>query len=218
MKAQKMATIYEYAFSKVAKKFKIYIVAGSIILPAPKIVDGHLEIGKGPLRNVSVVFAPDGLALPDLTTKNFPSLEERNFVSGGNEPFPVYQLPLGPTSILISEDAWYQANHDQVIAKGASIVLTPAYLTKNEPWDSKWDALNPLPGDIDPADIGSISTSEAWHKYSLSRNKSGTSVGLFMSGQLWDIGSDGKSFVYIKGQIREVPEEKGPYIFNTWIY
>jgi len=217
MKAKKMANIYQYAFSRISKKFEVHIVAGSILLPDPKIVDGKLEIGEGALKNVSVVFTPDGSAHPSLTIKKFLSADEVGFVEGGTEPIPVYHLPTGSISILLCEDSWYQQNHDEVLQNGAKIILSPAYLSKNELWESDWKGLNPMPDDIDKGIIGSLSEAEAWHKYSLSRNKSGTSISVFMSGKLWDIGSDGKSFVYVKNQIREVPDE-APFIFNTWIY
>ncbi len=217
MKANKMANIYQYAFSRIAAKFEVHIVAGSIILPDPQVVDGSLTIGNGPLKNVSVIFTPDGSVLPQVTSKKFPTVIELEFIIGGTQKVPVYDLPAGPTSILICQDAWHQQIHDQVTLDGAEIVLTPAYLYGNEIWSAPWAGLSSLPDEIG-SDTVSMSEGDAWHKYSLSRFKNGTAISVFMGGQLWNLSTDGKSFVNVKEGIREAPDQEPPFVLNTWIY
>ncbi len=218
MKAPKMAIIYQYAFSRIAAKFEVHIVAGSIILPNPSVIDGSLTTGEGQLKNISVIYGPDGKAFPEITAKQFPTAIELEFIVGGGEKAPVYTLPAGPTSILISQDSWYQQIHDQVMQDGAEIVLTPAYLPGGKLWSASWAGFSTMPDDITSTDIDSITEEEAWHKYSLSRFKNGTSIGVFMGGQLWDLSTSGESFVHLKEGIREAPDQEAPFVTNTWIY
>src|SRR6185295_18096495 len=61
MKAKAMARDYQALFGGLAKEFHVTLVAGSIVLPEPSIIDGTLKIGRGALYNSSVVFNNDGL-------------------------------------------------------------------------------------------------------------------------------------------------------------
>ncbi|EMG10505.1 hypothetical protein LEP1GSC151_0217 [Leptospira interrogans serovar Grippotyphosa str. LT2186] len=56
MKAEKMLSIYSNTFSGMAKKWGVTIVAGSILLPEPYILEGKIQIRNGALKNVSYVF------------------------------------------------------------------------------------------------------------------------------------------------------------------
>lgn len=60
MQARQMATDYQHLFSGLARDYRITLLAGSILLPEPRIEDGALRVGDGPLRNLSLVFGPDG--------------------------------------------------------------------------------------------------------------------------------------------------------------
>lgn len=61
MKAERMAEDYQQLFSELAQTYQISILAGSILLPEPQVIDGQLRIGQGPLENISLVFSPNGL-------------------------------------------------------------------------------------------------------------------------------------------------------------
>jgi len=60
MKAQQMANDYQQVFATIAREYAVTVLAGSILLPAPQVRDGQLYSGDGPLRNLSLVFSPDG--------------------------------------------------------------------------------------------------------------------------------------------------------------
>ncbi len=60
MKAWDMASAYQQLFGGLARQYGVTLVAGSIVLPGPTLVDGELQVGTGPLRNVTLVFGPDG--------------------------------------------------------------------------------------------------------------------------------------------------------------
>src|SRR6266540_3478362 len=60
MKAPTMAAAYQDAFARLAARWRITIVAGSIVLPSPRVEAGRLVAGDGSLENVSAVFRPPG--------------------------------------------------------------------------------------------------------------------------------------------------------------
>lgn len=70
MKAQQAAADYQQLFSSLAAEYRVTLQAGSILLPEPSLKNGKLHTGYGALRNVGMVFKPDGtlasplLALP----------------------------------------------------------------------------------------------------------------------------------------------------------
>jgi hypothetical protein len=60
MKAEQMAEDYQQLFGGLAREYQITLLAGSILLPEPRVEDGQLRSGEGPLRNLSLVFSPQG--------------------------------------------------------------------------------------------------------------------------------------------------------------
>lgn len=62
-KAKQMAADYQTLFGGLAKEFGVTLVAGSIALPNPHIVNGKLLAGSGPLYNSSVMFDRNGTPL-----------------------------------------------------------------------------------------------------------------------------------------------------------
>lgn len=60
MKAEQMANDYQTLFGGLAKEYGVTLQAGSILLPEPRVENGHLQAGSGPLQNIGLVFGPDG--------------------------------------------------------------------------------------------------------------------------------------------------------------
>ncbi|MDO9623995.1 MAG: hydrolase [Pseudomonas sp.] len=60
MKAEQMAEDYQQLFGGLAREYQVTLLAGSILLPEPRVEDGQLRSGEGPLRNLSLVFSPQG--------------------------------------------------------------------------------------------------------------------------------------------------------------
>lgn len=60
MKAEQMAEDYQQLFGGLAREYRVTLLAGSILLPEPRVEDGRLRSGEGPLRNLSLVFSPQG--------------------------------------------------------------------------------------------------------------------------------------------------------------
>ncbi len=222
MKAKRMAAIYNYTFSRLARNYEVAIVPGSIVLPKPVVTNGEIKTTKGALFNTSMVFNNDGTVDQNLTLKQYPIEDELTFISPSGEDLPIYEVPSGKTSILICADAWYPESYRQVVSNGVNTIIVPAYSAGDGLWDTKWKGYNGAeqPQDIDIIDIEKITEGEAWHKYTLSRfaGKGNIAISVFLRGEIWDLGTDGESFVYINNEIKSVEKTEGPQIFNVWFY
>lgn len=225
MKADRMARIYDDVFSGLARRYRVTIVAGSIVLPSPKVVDGRLTSGSGPLYNVSVVYRPDGRAYDQLVVKAFPTKEEQPFLAkGATGDTPVFDTPAGRLGVLVCADAWFPEAYDVLKRKKASVVAVPSYgfgddrvLKRVWPGYSGW----PNPQDVSLDDPGKITEWEACMKYALAGRlpKSGIPDGVQVAlrGQLWDLGSHGTTVVMRKGKVTVAPMVDGAQIVNVWL-
>ena len=113
MKAEGMAEDYQQLFAGLAREYRITLLAGSILLPEPRMENGRLRSGRGPLRNLSLVFAPDGSLLGEPYSEAWPwrpsSDAPQRFRHGGQQwtverdwrpgyPQSVVHLPDGRSS------------------------------------------------------------------------------------------------------------------------
>jgi len=223
-KGKEMARIYQDVFSKLAKKYKLTIVAGSVFLPNPTIVAGKIKTRKGKIFNTSAIFASDGKIKKPLILKKFPTADELTFCEPATASLPVFNLNNQKTGVLICADAWFPQNYSELNSKKATVVLVPAYSAGNNLWTTKWQGYNKLkardvtPDNINRSDIGKITEGDAWHKYTLIRSQKTdikTAVAVFLRGTLWDLGTDGQSFIWTEGQLKAVFKTDGPVIFNV---
>lgn len=217
MKSIKMAKSYFSTFSELAEEFNTYLVAGSIILPNPLVVDGEIFVDtKGDLVNASFIFGPDGKIIGDPILKAFPIESEKPFLSAKpSSDIPVFDLPLGKTSVLICADSWYSESYQNAKNQDAEIILVPSYCSGEETMAKLWQGYSGYeePQGTDLADIGKITEQAAWEKYALPGQigKSGAAYGMnvFLRGDLWDLGTDGQPFVISEGKLLDIkPAEK----------
>jgi len=224
MKAGVMAGIYQQTFSRLAREYQVTIVAGSIILPSPQIVEGRLAAGKGALHNVSVVYGPDGRAQEPVVRKTFPTSDEQKFIrAGAVEELPVYLTPAGRLGVLICADSWYPAAYRSLKKKNVEILAVPAFLPSGNGWERLWQGYDgaPAPEDVDRKDEGRLSEGEAWLKYALAgrMKQSGAHTGItvFLRGKLWNLGSDGPTIAISSDAAHVLSREDGAAITNVWL-
>jgi len=72
MKAEQMAEDYQKLFAGLAHEYHITLLAGSILLPEPRVENGQLRSGTGPLRNLSLAFSPTGSILGEPYSEPWP--------------------------------------------------------------------------------------------------------------------------------------------------
>jgi predicted amidohydrolase len=202
MEAEKMAGIYQRTFSKLAAKYKVNIVAGSIVLPQPIVNKGMLEIAETPLQNISGWFYPDGKIAENLIRKVYPINEELSFTKAGElSNLPVFETSIGKVASVICADSWYPGIYDHLQEKQVDILLVPSYSSPSEMWNKPWNGYNGsnAPADVKQSDIGQLTELGAWEKYSMLGRAPSANIryGLntFLHGQLWDMTAAGDVFV-----------------------
>lgn len=101
-KAETMARDYQQLFGELAREYSITLVAGSIVLPEPRVELGQLLPGSGPLYNVSLVFdqagQPIGQPQRQVLTSGAISASPSNLLQ-------VLDTPAGRLGVLVGGDA-----------------------------------------------------------------------------------------------------------------
>ncbi|HSV85038.1 MAG TPA: nitrilase-related carbon-nitrogen hydrolase, partial [Levilinea sp.] len=169
MKAGAMAQDYQFIFSRLASRYGVTVVAGSILLPQPSVVNGILLPGSGPLQNISAVFGPDGALAPHLSRKVYPVKAELPFVAGAHiEDLPAFDTPAGRLGVLVCADTWYPAPYQRLRQLEIDLLAAPSLLSHGD-WKQPWGGYNgaPAPPDVDSSDVGRLTEGEAWRKYAL---------------------------------------------------
>ncbi|WP_435352638.1 carbon-nitrogen hydrolase family protein [Emticicia sp. SJ17W-69] len=202
MKAQEMAKIYQNVFAELSKKYKVTIVAGSILLPNPSVEDGILKVNDGLLFNTSMVFDNNGKLNSNLIKKAFPTADELSFVcSAKPEETPIFETPIGKMGVLVCADAWFSASYKVLKGKGVDFIVTPSYSNGYGNWNKKWTGYS---GAETPADakasIGKLTLGDAWVKHAMAeraKTEAGVKKGLnvFLQGNIWDLGADGSTII-----------------------
>jgi hypothetical protein len=223
IKADDMARDYHAIFSGLAREYKVTMVAGSTVLPAPWVEDGQVRAGRGPLYNVSAVFGPDGRPHTSLVRKAFPVATELPFTT----PAPVSELPAFTTSagrlgVLICADSWYPEAYAQLKCHGVEWLAVPSGAIMAR-WASPWRGYSSgsTPDDVDTSDVGTLTEGQAWHKYALAGRigQAGARGGIhvFLRGELWDLhGLDGHA-ILVRGAAVADGKANGAAVMNLWL-
>jgi hypothetical protein len=225
VKSTEMAEAYQAVFRSLASQYRVTVVAGSVVLPGPEVVNGQLRVNRNDrLYNVSAVFRPDGSIDPMLVKKVFPIVEEQGFVNAGSaDELPVFETPAGRLGVLVCADSWYPEPYSALKNRGADLLVVPSYSSPDSLWSTDWKGYNgaPFPADVDRSDVGRISEGEAWKKYAIGK-RSGEAgiqngINVFLRGSLWDLGSDGHTLYVRRGVLGEHPAPTGASIVCLWL-
>jgi hypothetical protein len=226
MKAWQMTDRYQSVFSRLAREYRVGIVAGSIVLPHPKVVEGKITPTDGPLQNVSFYFHPDGRVDDQIVRKLFPIEEENQFlVEGKFNENPIYRTPLGKLYTMVCADSWFPEVYKEMEESEAEIVVVPSFVAPKDAWGQKWNGYNGYanPKDINPKDIGTITEKMAWKKYALLGRLKDPDVKLginvFFRGEIWDLTAGGDAFFQMMGKpvnnlVKEEKIQGRLYVFS----
>lgn len=218
MKAKSMTRAYSETFRDLAIETKTYVLAGSILLPEPSVVDGEIYVKLGgPLYNASFLFGPDGKVVGDPILKSYLNSAEDQFTSpGALENAQVFDLPFGKTSIIPFNDSFHTPSYENAITESAEIILSTSFFAGNQSEYSKWIGYDgkPVPDNLDPEDVGNLSNKEAWEKYCMpeviKNTKANVGFNVFFRGNFWDLGPSGQPIVVLNDQVLPViPAGKG---------
>ena len=123
IKARQMAADYQHIFSSLAREYGVTLVAGSIVLPEPRLQDGLLRPGEGPLRQVSLSFDAQGNALGPLQYKHvLTRYEERYSEAPTGQQRDSLPTPAGRLAVFIGCDGYLQtppADAERMVLIGA---------------------------------------------------------------------------------------------------
>lgn len=223
MKAKDMAKDYQALFGGLAKEFRVTLVAGSIVLPEPTVVDGRLKPGGGPLYNSSVVFGRDGLPIGQPQRQMHPIFAEHEVIkANGEHTVNVVDTPAGRLGVMIGSDSWYPDNYRKLDSQGAQIVAVPAFLSGRGTWDKPWRGYKGLstPGSVS-LKAGELSEGQAWHRLTLTAqppsSQATAGMSVFLRGQFWDQGSAGQSFLSSNGEHFADGNARGARLLNLWL-
>jgi predicted amidohydrolase len=221
----RMAASYREVFGVLSRKYGVTIIAGSILLPNPEVVDDRLKIKMGPLYNVSAIFDPNGKIRPYLVRKCFPVAEEQPFVAREMpDKTPVFDLPCGRTAVQICADSWFPESYSSLENRQPQIIAVPAYTPGIGSMDSLWKGYSghPMPKDVDSSDMGRITLADAWQKYTLPGRIRNSSAGFGMivplRGKLWDLGTDGTIIAVAGDSVFTARHSTGAAIVNMYLH
>ncbi|MCW7468953.1 carbon-nitrogen hydrolase family protein [Leptospira kanakyensis] len=183
LKAEKMADVYVRVFSALAKQYNVPILAGTIILPNPKIIKGNLVLDpKGPLYNVAIPFSADGKLMDPLVKKSVLTEEEVSILTPG-EPTQdrVWIVPGWKVAIFIGQDVFDSNLYNRLVGKPIDGLISPSASYPN----IKWQNL-----DLEDSNVWKR---EGMAKY-IKSTKAQDLVQVFMSGHLYGKSWAGKTF------------------------
>jgi predicted amidohydrolase len=218
MKASSMADQYQQLFGGLAKEFAVTLVAGSIILPNPSVVDGQLHVASGPLYNTSLVFGADGSTLGQPQLQHFTSHTTRRYVQPlGDVPFNVFDTPAGKLAVLIGTDSWHPASYARLQQQDVQLLAVPASVAGQGRWSSPWRGfrVSATPGDarLHP---GEVSEAQAWLRLG-DDSKAWASMTVFLRGHFWNQFYEGQSFARQNDRFGQVGDGRGARLINLWL-
>ncbi|MEZ1316479.1 carbon-nitrogen hydrolase family protein [Pseudomonas fluorescens] len=222
MKAKGMARDYQALFGGLAKEFHVTLVAGSIVLPEPSIIDGSLKVGHGALYNSSLVFGSDGVPIGQPQRQMHPVFARSDVTAAQHNPPPltVVDTPAGRLGVLIGRDSWYPDNYRQLDDQGVQLVAVPAFVNGRGTWDQPWHGYKGTPPASVSLKAGEVSEGQAWQRLTLTAQPGSQAIAgmsVFLRGQFWDQSSAGQSFLSRDGQHFASEPVRGARLLNLWL-
>ncbi|WP_263141653.1 carbon-nitrogen hydrolase family protein [Pseudomonas sp. RIT-PI-AD] len=217
MKAERMAADYQALFGGLARAYGVTLVAGSIVLPEPRVERATLRVGDGPLYNVSLVFARDGQPLGQPQRKVLPVGGERRVTgSARRDALGVVDTPAGRLGVLFYADSDDLASHAELARHGAQLLAVPAFLSAHR--EDQAYRLAALPAPLQPNACTATAT-PVFASPAARLRASGAEAGIavFMRGRLWDLGSAGRSLVLGQDGTQLAEDGRGARLINLWL-
>lgn len=225
-KARQMKTVYVQTFATLARMYQVDILAGSILLPDPVLRDDKLSIGKGNIRNVSLLFDSQG-RIHKLFGKKNPSHPEQKLMNVQADTMPDIETTIADKQIavMISHESLH-TNYYKQIDSPTDMVVSPACV-----WDFHsihWQdtdifqknlAENKLPIPEVEKDAQNIKN---WLNFSipgkLAYTQARYGMQIFMKGKLFDLPFLGYSYTYDRfGKLEVLISDNQPALVNQWL-
>jgi hypothetical protein len=175
IKNAQMLQIYVQTFTKLAKKYKVVIVAGSIAVK---------EDNK--IYNRGYVFDTNGDIIHTVN-KVFLTKEEQLYLQAGSpEQLLTFDFNNQKHGVLVCADSWYPPMYTRLVKEKVDNIMVPACVPQKA-WSTTWLGYSghKSPDDVESTDIGTITEERAWQKYSFYTRARKPYVASFLQGKLW---------------------------------
>lgn len=186
-KAKRMARDYQQLFGDLARGYGITLVAGSIVLPNPRVELGRLEVGRGPLYNVSLVFDQAGNPLGQPQRQLF---NAGTLATTTPDTLQVLDTPAGKLGVLLGEDASQLSSKTQ----------------GNEQVE-----LLAMPGNLNNQ---TVDTQLNEH---LQANGIRAGLKVHLRGRLWELSGQSQALAFDAGQLNRGTSARGAQLINLWL-
>ncbi len=181
------------AYSSLAQKYGITLMAGSSALMTPGAYPDSLSYGHGPIFNAGFVFAPDGTAQVDAIRKVHLEPFEQGFTKQAWPDFlPVFQVGIHKLGVLIGADSHEDDTTEFMKNQSIDLLLVPAVHYSKEP------------GAALPA-----RSTEHITRWGMT---------VFLKGNLWGINLTGQAQILEDGTVHTAKTgENAAAIYNLWL-
>jgi len=211
-KSEKMGEVFNFVFSSMAKKYKAYVIPGTIMLGSPIVEDGKLKSDGEAFQNISVLYQPEGKALQNIIYETNLSATEKIIASPEeNSQVPTFATPAGKTLVILGDDIWNKDQLDENL-HDADLIINPFHSIENLENNGKsyFKSLNisePFKTNISVANNLIKTLSEKKH----------TSISVFLRGELFEQLFYGKTYMSYKEEIITGFEVEGASIISLGI-
>lgn len=187
-KAKAMARDYQQLFGDLARDYGITLVAGSIVLPEPRVELGRLEVGRGPLYNVSLVFDQAGnpLGQPQRHLFNADTLS-----TTAPSALQVLDTPAGKLGVLLGGDASQLSGEKTAGNERAELLVMPSDLENH--------------------------SDDAQLNEQLQANGIRAGLKVHLRGRLWERSGQPQALAFDAGQPSRSASDRGAQLINLWL-
>jgi hypothetical protein len=225
MKANIMAEVYKNTFSKLSAVYGVHILAGSIVLPNAKVIEGNIILNSDNLKNTAFLFSPAGKIILNPFHKKRIYDTEKFLKPGEPSENILINLPdLNQNLIFLFGNETNYIDSYSSIATSQNIIISSSILTGREKIDwanpeisSDLKNKKPLYSESDKP----LDTLSLWQKYSLPEKYNSilarAAMQVFLKGKFFEYELQGQSFIlqrYVKNEI--LPKNSKSYLINFW--
>ena len=187
-KAKAMASDYQELFGGLARDYRITLLAGSIVLPQPRVTSGRLEVGRGRLYNTSLAFDRAGNPLGQPQRQPF---DADALTTEATDALQILNTPAGRLGVLLGGDVTQ---------------LSQAHTPNSESIE-----LLAMPSDL------SAQVDDARLEERLQADGIRTALKVHLRGRLWELSGQPQALAFHAGSSERSSSERGAQLINLWL-
>lgn len=187
-KAKAMARDYQQLFGELARDYGITLVAGSIVLPEPRVELGRLEVGRGPLYNVSLVFDQAGNPLGQPQRHQFSASA---LTTTAPSVLQVLDTPAGKLGVLLGGDASQLTGEKSPAGEQVELLAMPSDLQSH--------------------------SNDMQLNQQLQTQGIRAGLKVHLRGRLWERSGQSQAQAFDAGQLSQGANDPGAQLINLWL-